>query len=58
MTAAIKGAAGVVDVDALQCRGKTIGITLAPDLTVGNDVETGLLLLPDRDDGRVVLRLL
>jgi hypothetical protein len=34
-----------------------VAVALAPDLPVGEDVEPGLLLQPDRDDRGVVLRL-
>ena len=49
--------AGVVEVDAFQRGGEAIGVALAPDLAVGDDVEAGLLLRLDRQDRGVVLRL-
>ena len=49
--------AGIVDVDALERGGETIGIALAANLAVGDDVEAGVLLRLDRHDRRVVLRL-
>ena len=49
--------AGVVEVDAIQGGGEAIGVALAPDLAVGEDVQAGLLLRLDRCDGGVVLCL-
>jgi hypothetical protein len=37
--------------------GEAIRITLPPHLPVGDDIETGALLVEDGDSGRVVLRL-
>jgi hypothetical protein len=47
----------VVEVEPVQRRGEAVGIALAPDLAVGQDVEPRLLLLADGDAGGVVLRL-
>src|SRR5262249_23222928 len=38
-------------------RGEAVGVALAPDLTVGDDVEPGLLLGANRQQRGVVLRL-
>ena len=47
---------GIVGVDAFERGGKAVGIALAADLAVGDDVDAGALHVADRDDGRVVLR--
>src|SRR6185436_5835421 len=57
MTTAIQCRAGIVDVDAFERCSEAIRIAFAADLTVGDDVEPGLLLRADRDDSCVVLRL-
>src|SRR5262245_36155332 len=49
---------GVVDVNAIERGCEAVRVALAPDLAVGDDVEPSLLLCPDREHGRVVLRLL
>ena len=49
---------GVVDVEALERGREAVGVALAPDLAVGDDVDAGALLVGDRERGRVVLRLL
>ena len=41
---AVERGARVVDVDALERGGEAVGVALAPDLAVGDDVEAGLLL--------------
>src|SRR5262245_30862477 len=58
MAGAVERCAGVVDVNAIERRREAVGVALASDLAVGDDVEPGLLLRPDREQGRVVLRLL
>ena len=50
MARAVERGARVVDVDALERGGEAVGVALAPDLAVGDDVEAGLLLRPDRED--------
>ena len=57
MAATIKRGARVVEIDAFERRGETVGIALAAHLAVGDDVEAGLLLRFDGEDGGVVLRL-
>src|SRR5438094_58232 len=58
MTATIERCPRVIDVDALERRGKPIGVTLAPDLAIGDDVESRTLLIADGEDRRIVLRFL
>jgi hypothetical protein len=43
---------------ALQRRRKAVRVALAPHLAVGDDVDPGLLQVADREQRRVVLRLL
>src|SRR4051812_29669317 len=55
MARAVERAAGIVDVDALERGGEAIGVALAPDLTVGDDVQARRLLRLDGEDGRIIL---
>ena len=55
--ASIKRRARIVDVDAVQCGGERVGVTFPPNLAVGNVVEPRILLRPDREQRRVILRL-
>jgi hypothetical protein len=57
MARPIEGRAGVVDVDALERGGEAVRVALAPDLSVGDDVESRVLLGADREQRRGVLRL-
>ena len=57
MARAVERGAGVVEVDAFERGGEAVRVALAPDLAVADDVEPRLLLRADRDQGRVVLRL-
>ena len=57
MAAAIERGARVVEVDTLERGGEAVGVALAPDLAVGDDVEAGALLGADRQDRGVILRL-
>ena len=57
MAGAVKRGAGIVDVDTLQCGREAVGIALAPHLSVGDDVEAGALLVMDRKQRGVILRL-
>ena len=50
--------AGMLGVDAFQREGEAVGVALAADLAVGDDVDAGALHVADRQDGAVVLRLL
>jgi len=47
----------MVEVDAIQGGRKEIRIALAPDLAVADDVEAGVLLRADGQQGRIVLGL-
>ena len=58
MARAVERAAGIVDVDAIERGGETVGIALAPHLAIGDDVESGTLLVANGDERGVVLRLL
>ena len=49
---------GVVVVDALERGGEAVGVALAAHLAVGDDVDAGALHVADRQQRRVVLRLL
>ncbi len=55
---AVEADAGVLDVHALERRRETIGIALAPHFAIRDDVDAGAFLVADRQDGRIVLRLL
>ena len=55
---AIERRAGIVDVDAFQRGRETVGIAFAADLAVGDDVEPGALLVADREQRGIVLRLI
>src|SRR5215212_6112006 len=48
----------VVDVDPLQRGGKAVGVALAPDLAVADDVDPSTLHVADCNEGSVVLGLL
>jgi hypothetical protein len=48
--------ARVLDVDAIECRGKTIGIAFPPLFAIGDDIKPGALLIADRQNRGVVLR--
>jgi hypothetical protein len=58
VAAAVERRARVVDVDAVQRGREPVGVTLPACLAVGQDVQAGLLLRPDGQQRRVVLRLL
>src|SRR5260370_993302 len=55
--AAAPDMAGVLAIDAVEREGKPVGITLAADLAVADDVDAGPLHVADREMGRVVLGL-
>ena len=57
MAGAVERGAGIVDVDAFERGGEAVGVALAAHLAVGDDVEAGALLVADREQRRVVLRL-
>jgi hypothetical protein len=58
MAASVKRRPGVVDVDAGERRRKPVRVALAALLAVGDDVQSGPLLVPDRHQRGVVLGLL
>ena len=58
MAGAVERRAGIVDVDAFERGGEAVGIALAPHLAVGDDVEAGALLVADREQRGIVLRLI
>ena len=47
--------AGVVDVEVLEGGREAVGVALAADLAVGDDVQAGALRIRDRERGGVVL---
>ena len=49
---------GVVDVDPVERRGEAVRVALAAHLAIGDDVDAGPLHVADREQRRVVLRLL
>ncbi len=57
MPGAVQALARLVDVDALERGGEAIGVALAADLAVGDDVQARFFLRANRQDGRVILRL-
>ena len=57
MARAIERGARVVEVHAVERGGEAVGVALAADLAVGDDVEAGLLLGADGQQRGVVLRL-
>ena len=57
MPAAVERGAVIVHVDPLERGRKAVRVTLPPHLAVGDDVQSGALLLVDRHQGRIVLRL-
>jgi len=54
----VQAHARVVDVNALQCGGDAIGIALTPNFTVGDDVQTGIFLGADGQQGGIFHGLL
>src|SRR5213592_1610345 len=57
MTGAVERAPRMIEIDAFEHGGEAVGIAFAPDLAVGDDVESGLLLRPNGEQRGVVLRL-
>src|SRR5919109_1510345 len=55
---AVDGRAGVLDVDAGERGGEAVRVAFAPHLAVGDDVDAGRLHVANREQRRVVLRLL
>ena len=58
MPAAVERAAGIVDIHSVERGCKSIRVTFAAHLAVGDDVDAGVFLRLDRHDRGVVLRLL
>ena len=58
MAGAVERRAGVVEVHPLERCREAVGVALAPDLAVRDDVDPRSLHVADRDHRRVVLRLL
>ena len=54
----VQAHAWVIDVNALQCGGDAIGIALTADFAVGDDVQTGIFLGADGEQGGVLHGLL
>ena len=57
MTAAVERSPGMINVHSFEGGGKTVRITFASDLTVGDDVEARAFLIPDRQDCGIILGL-
>ena len=57
MSGAIERGAGIIEIDALESGSEAVGVALAADFAVGDDVEPGLLLGSDRQERGVILRL-
>ena len=57
MARSIERRSRVVEIDAVERRGKPVRVALAPDLAVGDDVEAGVFLGADGDERGVVLRV-
>ena len=57
MTAAVKCLTRMVDVDPGERGREVVGVALPADLAVGDDVQAGVLLRPDGQQGAVVLGL-
>jgi hypothetical protein len=58
MPAAIQGRARVFDIDALERGREAVGVALPTHLAVGDDVQTGTLLVGNREPRGVILGLL
>src|SRR5204862_1316138 len=56
--AAVDGAAGIHDVDALERGGEAVRVALTPHFAIRDDVDAGLLHVADREPRGVVLRFL
>ncbi len=52
---AVQRLARILQIDPLQGVGETVGVALAAHLPVGDDVDTGALLIADGDDHGIVL---
>ena len=58
MSRPVQRGSRVVEVEPLERVREVVRVALAPDLAVGDDVDAGLLHVPHREHGRVVLRLI
>src|SRR5262249_48315144 len=58
VAAAIEGRAGIVQIDSIEGRRKAVRIALTTDLAIGDNVEPGVLLSLDGNDGCIILGLL
>src|SRR5215831_1926126 len=58
MSASIKRRSRILEINTFKRCGKPVGVTLTANLAVGDDVEPGTLLVPDRENRRIVLRFL
>jgi hypothetical protein len=56
MAGPVERGARVVEIDAFERGREAIRVALAPDLPIGDDIEPRVLLGPDGQQGRVVLR--
>src|SRR5271166_1404853 len=57
MSAAADDRPRIVEVNAIESRGKPVGIALAANLAIGENVEARAFLIADSQNGRVVLCL-
>ncbi len=56
MAGSVERRAGIVDIDAIERGRKPVGVALAANFTVGDNVEPGILLSADRQQRGIVLR--
>ena len=54
MTGAVEANTRVINVYAVQCRGNSIGVTLTPDFSICDDIQTRILLGSDGQKGRIL----
>ena len=57
VAAAVQRRPGALEIDPVQRGGEAVGVALAADLAVGDDVQPGALLVADGEQRRVVLGL-
>ena len=50
--------AGIVEIEAVESVGEAVRIADAPDLAVGDDIQPGVFLVADGEQGGVILSLL
>ena len=58
MPASIERRSGILDINTFKRRSKSVGVTLTANFAVGEDIETGTLLISDRKNRRIILRFL